>query len=1008
MTALLVLALLGCRKPVEEVDPGEQAILGVEATGTRTLPGLTAEVHVVTTEAGVPHLYATDRLDLARTYGYLIARDRWFMIEVMRRLALGELSGLLGDAALETDIESRASGMTHVAERILATLTPDQEDYFDAMAAGINAYRDGVAAGGERPPSELEVFAPLLGYPTPVDAMHTWTRRDIAGVAATIVYNLGYETGDIGQATTMAQIPGWFADAPLAELRQAGLELDVWAPIEPVFPIASAHGWGLETADGPAPYAPPGSKATIPTGKSLPLSLLERAERHRRHHIERSGRDDFMGYGSNAWAVAGDRTRDGRALLAGDGHLPLSIPSLFWQVGFDTKTFGDGDEQQVGVVIPGLPYLAVGTNGRVAWSQTQLMGDITDWYREEIRLVDGLPATSRFQGRDEPLVAVQENIEVAKVALLGSEARTETFTRWTTFDGRWITQIEGRPLPDGASPGDGEAVVIMQGDRIVPADIDGDGVITALSFDYTGLDDANLFLALDNFGHADDVEAFRQATRGLVAYSQNLAAADANGSILYTGYQAVPCRKDLPRNAETRDWIPGADPNALLDGTTYGGFTITITDGVVDEDQSCVVPFDEYPQAIDPAQGYVVTANNDIGDISLDGSLTNDPWYVGGPWTEGYRADAISRGLEAAIAADAVDLAAMQTVQAETRSGTGAQYTTYLIDAIAMAKAADPDAEGVEGRLAALYAADADAYDDVAARLSAWKAGGYATPSGVATFYHTPAAGEAEDAVATTLFNSWLGHWVRATLDDEGFPGVFRPTGGTGRMRILVKMVNGRGPGNPLGLASWNPDTEESVFFDVKATPEVETSEEVALIALRDALAFLRSPPAGDRGGFGDDDRDGWLWGLKHTAHMDSLLADFFGGVPALASIIEQFSITTDVLPLAEGIAADDPRARLSGFPRPGDNFAVDAANAGLNGEDFGFGSGPVFRMVVALGPDGATTGANVLPGGQSGLTDSPHFSDQAALWLGNQTVPMRLYPADVAAGAVGREVFAP
>ena len=1010
---VLLLALAACKPPIEPVDPGQAAILGVDESGRRALPGLNAEVHVVHTESDVPHLYAEDREDLGRVYGFLIARDRWFMIEVMRRLALGELSGLLGDAALETDLESRASGMTHVAERILATMTPEQEVYFDAMADGINAYRDGVADGSLKPPSELVVFAPLLGFEAPVDAMHVWTRRDLCGVAATIVYNLGYETGDIGQARTLGEIEGRFTDAPLGELRQAGLEDDVWAPIEPVFPIASAHGWGLETS-APAAYPPPPpAPQARPRGKTLPADLLTRAETHRRHHIQRSGRDDFMGYGSNAWAVQGSKTTDGRALLAGDGHLPLSIPSLFWQVGFDTKTFGEGDQQQVGVVIPGLPFMAVGTNGDVAWSQTQLMGDITDWYREEIGLVDGLPATSRFQGADKPLVAIEEKVNVAEVVLLGSVARTETFSRWTTFDGRWLTQIEGRVLGADEEPAEGEAVVVMQGDRIVPGDTDGDGVVTALSFDYTGLDDANLMQTLDNFGNSKDVEAFRQATRGLVAYSQSLAAADSRGSILYTGYQGVPCRNYLPRDPETNDWVPGADPNALIDGTTYGGFTIPVVDGVVDESQGadpsrCVVPFDSYPQARDPAKGYVVTANNDIGDISLDGSLTNDPWYIGGPWSEGYRAAQITARLEAAIAAGEADLDEMMSVQGDTRSGTGPQFVPYLLEALAKAKAADPEAEGVEGRLAALYAADPDAYDDVAARLKAWQAADYPTPAGVETFYHTPGPDDAANAVATTLFNAWLGPWVRGTLDDEGFPDVYRPNGSTGRMRILVKMVNGRGPTNPLGLASWNPDTEESVFFDVLATPEVETSNEVAVAAMGRALAFLRGPSRGDRGGFGNDDRDTWLWGMKHTAHMDSLLKDFFGDVPALAGIITQFSITTDVLPLMPGLPPTDPRAKLDGFPRPADNFAVDAGNPGLGGEDFGYGSGPVFRMAIALGPEGTTTGENVIPGGQSGLTDSPFFADQAALWLGNQTMPMRLYPADVAAGAVSREVFAP
>ena len=63
--------------------------------------------------------------------------------------------------------------------------------------------------------------------------------------------------------------------------------------------------------------------------------------------------------------------------------------------------------------------------------------------------------------------------------------------------------------------------------------------------------------------------------------------------------------------------------------------------------------------------------------------------------------------------------------------------------------------------------------------------------------------------------------------------------------------------------------------------------------------------------------------------------------------------------------------------------------------------------MVIALGPEGVE-GYNIIPGGQSGLTRSAHFDDQARLWLGNQTIPMRFTPEEVVEGGVGREVLLP
>jgi len=127
---------------------------------------------------------------------------------------------------------------------------------------------------------------------------------------------------------------------------------------------------------------------------------------------------------------------------------------------------------------------------------------------------------------------------------------------------------------------------------------------------------------------------------------------------------------------------------------------------------------------------------------------------------------------------------------------------------------------------------------------------------------------------------------------------------------------------------------------------------------------------------------------------------------------VSGFSITPTRIPLAMGLPAGDPRATLPGFPRPGDQWGVDAANSGFGGESFTFGSGPTYRMVVSLrrGMPDATEGRNVIPGGQSGLNNSGNefFDDQARLWLGNRTLPMLLSSTSVVAAATGHEVLTP
>jgi len=724
------------------------------------------------------------------------------------------------------------------------------------------------------------------------------------------------------------------------------------------------------------------------------------------------GRGDLdAGWGSNVWAVGGGLTSSGNALLSGDGHLPLSVPSLFWQVGLDDSVLGGGDTHQVGLGLPGLPYLAVGTNGKVAWSQTQLMGDITDWYREEIQLgKDGASAASRFQGEWQPLDSATEHHVIAKVPLLGSAGGTYDWTRYTTFDGRWIADIEGVTVTEDYSPAAGESVVVFPDYRVVPGDTDGDGVITAISFDYTAFSDGNMLNAVDRFGHADSVEDFKEATRYLVAYSQNMGVADTSGSVLYTGYQADPCRGYLARNSDGT-WADGADPSLLLDGTTYGGFEIPIgTDGLPIEGEAdpyqCLVPFDEYPNALDPAQGFIVNANNDPGGFTLDDSLTDEPWYIGGPWVEGFRAHRITELIEQGAADGTLDADWMARIQGDHRSALGAWFTWHLVESIEAGRAAASNGSSsseADQRLAALYTQDADALDEIESRLQAWAADDYPAENGVQTFYNTPDAQQIDDSIATTLFNTWLGKWGSLVFDDENLGSIWKGGGTTGRVRALTMFLAGRGPDNPEHLASWNPDTQESAFFDILGTDTVETSDEVALMALLQALDFLRSDAGTTdvRGtGFGTADISQYKWGMRHQTRFESVLGDFVGG-SSFSFITDQFSISTDVLPLEGEAGTED----LQWFPRPGDNLSVDAANNGW-GTDFTHGSGPVFRMVIELGPSGFVSGRNVLPGGQSALIDSPHFADQASLWLANQTVPLWLDVQDVAAHGVSRERF--
>lgn len=1002
---------------------------GIAESDRLEIPGLSGHAHVVRTELNVPHVYASNRLDAMRVLGFVMGRDRFFQMDLTRRLSQGRISELLGEVALDIDLENRQTGAAHIARLYLEGLSAEEGAELDAFAEGINAYITAVRRNRAEAPTELQLAAGLLGARRPVDLMVPWTRADVVATGASVLYGTSFETGDVGRARAHdpANVDAHFEGFPERERRMAGLRSEIMERYAPPNDTSSAAGWGLETAgtttspivDERRPHRP-----TLPSLPRVERGALERLGQRLERLSQRLHRNGNEGYGSNAWAVMGSATTDGASLLAGDGHLQLSVPPLFWQYGFDTRLMSPDGEgvRLLGATIAGLPQMGVGTNGRIAWTQTAYFADVTDWYREELVLdAEGLPRASRFRGEERPLVRVDEAYVIANVPELGSVGRTETIPRFTTFDGRFITSIEGRATTADAPLGAGEARVNLMGDWVIPADVDGDGRITAVSFYYGPFDGGTLLRAFRLFSLAHTVEDFRQAMRHFIGYGGSMTASDADGSVLYSAYHAVPCRDHLPRDPATNVWIEGADPRRLIDGTQYGAWSIPLdAQGRVDEAAAtaggptrCVVPFDQWPQALNPAKRFVQHANNDPAFITTDNDLFDDPYYIGGPWLEGYRARRIDQRLRDAIAAGRASVDEMADLQGDHHSNLSEDWVPFLLEVLEAARVAStssPEAGTPEARMAAQWVANQVAYEEIERRMRAWRDADYPTPSGVETFY-APAPTEAEraSAVATTLFNFWFPRFIRGVLDDERIDRNLSPavTGDTYTMQTIQLLVRGRGPTNPEGLGSWHPDTQESVFFDDVRTPEVESSSEVGLRALDQALAALRADPSGPgTGGFGTSDLDAYLWGLRHQVRFESLLGDLSSD-PSLGALLDLFTIRSSTLPLAPGLPEGDPRRELRWFPRPGDQFDVDAANPGLSGERFTHGSGPVFRMVIALGPSGVR-GQNIIPGGQSGLPGNPHFADQARLWLGNQTIPMRYLPDEVAAGAVSRERFVP
>src|SRR6185369_11990906 len=83
---------------------------------------------------------------------------------------------------------------------------------------------------------------------------------------------------------------------------------------------------------------------------------------------------------SNNWAVSPRRSANGHALLAGDPHLDMTLPSIW----YEAHLVVPGKLDVYGVTIPGAPFIVIGFNRDVAWSFTNTAVDVLDFYTEQV------------------------------------------------------------------------------------------------------------------------------------------------------------------------------------------------------------------------------------------------------------------------------------------------------------------------------------------------------------------------------------------------------------------------------------------------------------------------------------------------------------------------------------------------------------------------------------------------------------------------------------------------
>jgi len=299
------------------------------------IAGLSGPASVDLDARAVPTISAASLEDAFRLQGFVVARERLFQMELMRRSADGRLAELVGAGALPLDRLHRTYGFHQVADEAARLCTPAERQALEAYAAGVNAF---IAQRPGRWGLEFQ----LLGLKP-----EAWTPADSLKVLLLMHEDLSSSWKQELQAEALAVLP-----RPVQRFLQPSVDPDD----EPLVPDAR-----------PAPSITSTHRVAQDPRLAQWLALADATP----------GPDPEVRLASNNWVVAGSRTHSGKPLLANDPHLNLDCPGIWFPLRLEW-----GGRFVQGVALPGIPTVVIGHNDRIAWGFTNLGTDLQDLYRE--------------------------------------------------------------------------------------------------------------------------------------------------------------------------------------------------------------------------------------------------------------------------------------------------------------------------------------------------------------------------------------------------------------------------------------------------------------------------------------------------------------------------------------------------------------------------------------------------------------------------------------------------
>lgn len=330
------------------------------------LPGLTDEVNVHYDGRRVPHIIAQNDHDLYYMQGYITAKDRLWEMDFITYVASGRLAELFGNKPKVIDFDriTRRTGLPYSAEVAAEQIdqAPETKAFMQAYSDGANAYINSLSY------ADYPVEYKLLGY-----APENWSVQKSALLLKFMSLNLAGRDYDFEYTNAF----NLFGKEVFDQLYP-----DFPVGTDPIVPIGTPFNFDTLSVDTHQVVIPEGLFAESPYGEPREKNI-----------------------GSNNWAVAGNRTVTGKPMLAGDPHLQLYLPSIWYEMQLTSPTVN-----VYGATLPGSPNIIIGFNDKVAWSVTNAGRDVRDWY--SITYTDESRTQYLFDGKEMPIELRVETIKV--------------------------------------------------------------------------------------------------------------------------------------------------------------------------------------------------------------------------------------------------------------------------------------------------------------------------------------------------------------------------------------------------------------------------------------------------------------------------------------------------------------------------------------------------------------------------------------------------------------------